>query len=183
MRIANSYFCPFLLVFLGAVLSAERLGVVSVEPAVHSMNTQQAKSDSDWRIVDAGALSILAPPNWKFHQLVGVDSYVGEFTGDDMSLTFDFGRYSSSLKEAKEPAYIVVHKSIANLSAKIVSPKTPGHGITGIYFPKTFGSNKLCLFGPDLTPSQQSLTLKIFETVRFGHSVPPIIPPPAKEQQ
>jgi hypothetical protein len=98
-------------------------------------------------------------------------------------LNFDFGHYSNPLNEAKEPKYIIAHESIGGFPAKIVSPKTPGQGITGIYFAKVFGSKKLCLYGQNLTSTQQELALQIFETIRFGRTVPPVIPPPAKNAQ
>ena len=133
--------------------------------------------------LDAGPFSILAPSGWEFHQSQGIDSYVGEFVGNGVVLTFDFGAYSNPLKHEKEPAYVVVHKSIGGLRAKIVSPRTPGHGVTGVYFRHVGGSNALCLFGHDLTSTQQELALKIFETVRFGGPIPRFVvppPPPAK---
>ena len=137
-----------------------------------------------WSKVDAVVFSIFAPSGWQFRQLQGVDSYVGEFTGDGIVLTFHFGRYSNSLKKEKKPTYAVVHKAVGGLPAKIVSPKMPGHGVTGIYFPRTFGSNKLSLFGEDLTSTQQELVLKIFETIRFGKAVPPAyVPPPTMSVQ
>jgi hypothetical protein len=75
---------------------------------------------TSWHKVDAGPFSILAPSGWEFHQLQGVDSYVGEFAGDSVVLRFDFGGYSNSLKEEKKPAYVVIHKSIGGRRAKIV---------------------------------------------------------------
>ena len=83
------------------------------------------------------------------------------------------------LKKEKKPAYVVVHKSIGGFRAKVVSPRTPGHGITGLYFRNVGLSNALCLFGQDLTSTQQELALKIFETIRFGGPMPRyVIPPP-----
>jgi hypothetical protein len=178
MRLTTSI-CGAVLVGLLAMPSAYHPQVQQPEP-IAGQGLSAAAPPTDWRNVDAGAFSILAPLGWKFRQLQGIDSYVGEFIGEGVVLRFDFGGYSNPLKEEKEPAYLVVHKSIAGLRAKIVSPKTPGHGVTGIYFPKTFGSNKLCLFGQDLNATQQELALKIFETIRFGRSVPPILPPPAE---
>jgi len=133
-----------------------------------------------WRKVDAGPFSILAPPGWEFHQLTGVDSYVGEFVGDGVVLTFDFGRYSNPLKEEKKPAYVVIHKPVGGRRAKIVSPRTPGHGITGVYFRNVGMSNAaLTLFGHDLTSTQQESVLKIFDTLQFGGPLPRyILPPP-----
>jgi hypothetical protein len=140
-----------------------------------------------WQKVDAGAFSLFAPLGWEFHQLQGVDSYVGEFVGDGVMLTFDFGQYSSSLKEEKKPAYVIAHESIGGFPAKIVSPRKPGHGVTGVYFRNVGHSNGLCLWGKDLTSAQQELVLKIFETIRFGGTVPryvvPSPPPPPKNPQ
>ena len=145
----------------------------------------QTRSDeSGWERVDAGPFSILAPPGWKFHQLAGVDSFVGEFVGDDITLRFDFGAHSNPLKEEKKPAYVVLHKSIAGRKARIVSSRTPGQGITGVYFRNVGDSNALTLFAHDLTPTQQELVLKVFETLRFGgrvtrYALPP--PPPLEK--
>jgi len=132
-----------------------------------------------WHKLDACPFSILAPLGWEFHQLMGVDSYVGEFVGDGVALTFDFGRYSTELRKAKKPAYIVTKVSIGGLSAKVVSPRTAGNGLTGVYFRKVPGHDELCLWGKDLTAAQQKLALRMFETIQFGGPMPSsIIPPP-----
>jgi hypothetical protein len=138
---------------------------------------------TNWHKLDAGPFWLLAPAGWEFHQLQGVDSYVGEFVGDGVVLTSDFGRYSSGyLNKAKKPTYVIVHESIGGFPAKIASPRIPGQGITGVYFGNVGHSNELCLFGKDLTSTQQELALKIFETLRFGGPVPRYVipPPPAK---
>jgi hypothetical protein len=82
----------------------------------------QSVAPANWHKVDAGPFSILAPSGWEFHQLEGVDSFVGELVGDGITLRFDFGGYSNPLKEEKKPAYVVVHKSIGGFRAKVVSP-------------------------------------------------------------
>ena len=115
----------------------------------------------------------------------GVDSYVGEFAGDGVVLRFDFGQYSSGyLKKAKKPAYVIAHESIGGFPAKIASPMTPGHGLTGVYFRNVGHSNGLFLWGQDLTSAQQQVVLKIFETIRFESfdhlDVFPPPPPPPK---
>jgi hypothetical protein len=162
------------------VLSAH---IASVFAATVAMQGTAAE-ESDWHKVDAGAFSISAPSGWKFHQLPGVDSYVGEFIGGGVMLRFDFGDDSNPLKGKKEPAYGVVHKSIGGFRAKIVSPKIPGHGVTGVYFRNVGQSKRLCLWAKDLTSAEQELVLKIFETIRFGGAVPGyVIPPPAKNMQ
>lgn len=139
-----------------------------------------------WHKLDAGPFSILAPAGWEFHQLQGIDSFVGEFTGGAVVLTFDFGRYSSGyFKKDKAPAYLIAKKHVGSHAAKVVSPRTPGHGTTGAYFPKVAGRNSLCIWGKELSATQQELVLKMFETIRFGGPVPPFFlprppPPPNK---
>jgi hypothetical protein len=140
--------------------------------------TNQPSDAEGWRKVDAGPFSILAPSGWEFHQLVGYDSFLGEFIGDGITLRFDYGRYSNGyLKNAKKPAHIVSKRSISGHSAKVAHPRTPGSGLTGVYI-KLSGHDALWLWGKDLTSAQQELVLKMFETLRFGGPMPRYVNPP-----
>jgi len=121
-----------------------------------------ARQPTGWYKVAAGPFSILAPPGWEFHQLDGTDSSIGEFVGSSIVLRFDYGGYSNPLKEQRKPIYVVIYKSIDGHAAKIVSPRVPGHGITGVYFRNAGNASAPTLFGKDLTPTQQELALKIF---------------------
>jgi hypothetical protein len=81
---------------------------------------------TEWHKVDAGPFSLFAPLGWEFHQLTGIDSYVGEFVGDGVALRFDFGGYSSGyIKKFKKPAYVIAREFIHGFPAKVVSPRTP----------------------------------------------------------
>ena len=94
-------------------------------------------------------------------------------------LTFDFGRYSSGyFKHDRPPTYAVVKKKIGGHRATVVNPRNPGHGTTGAYFPKAAGRDSLCIWGKDLTPAQQELVLRMFETIRFGGPMPRFVNPP-----
>ena len=57
-------------------------------PKPTDQQNPRAVATPDWHKVDAGPFSILAPPAWEFHQLDGVDSYVGEFVGNSIVLRF-----------------------------------------------------------------------------------------------
>jgi hypothetical protein len=171
-----------LLVLAALLLATESLSAVGCSSA----SNKTAAPTSGWLKIEAGAFSINAPPRWEFHQRQGIDSFVGEFAGDGVVLRFDFGRYSNPLDEAHEPTYVVEHESIGGYGAKIVSPRVPGRGMTGIYFPEITDGNKLCLYGQNLTKAQQELTLKIFKTIRFGGALPRYVvppPPPPKNEQ
>jgi hypothetical protein len=113
---------------------------------------------TDWHKVEAGAFSLFAPLGWEFHQLQGVDSYVGEFVGDGITLRFDFGGYSSGyIEKAKKPTYVIARESIGGFAAQIVSPRIPGHGVTGVYFRNVGHSTGLFIWGQDLTSERQVL--------------------------
>jgi hypothetical protein len=171
------------LLFLAAILLAT--GSLSTV-GCSSVSNKTTAPASGWVKVEAGAFSIHAPPGWEFHQLQGIDSFVGEFAGDGLVLHFDFGRYSYPLAEEHEPTYAVEHESIGGYRAKIVTPRIPGRGMTGIYFSRVTDGNKLCLYGQDLTEAQQKLVVRIFETIRFGGDVPRYVvpqPPPSKNTQ
>src|SRR6266480_251823 len=186
MRLTISI-CGAVFIGLLALLSSPSGDGASAKSTVQVDHAQQpGAKESGWHKVDAGPFSILAPSGWEFHQLDGADSYIGEFVGDGVVLRVDFGGYSNPLKEEKKPAYVVIHKSIGGRRAKIVSPRVPGHGITGVYFRNAGNASALTLFGKDLTPTQQELAQEIFETLRFGgppprYVVPP--PPPTKNVQ
>lgn len=175
--------CTRLLVLSAIIFSVNR------PPAIESsspFNTPGGIPDG-WVKVEAGAFSIQAPLGWEFHELQGEYSYVGKFTGNGVALHFDFGRYSNPLDDYQEPTYVVAHELVGGYKAKIVSPRVPGHGLTAIYFPRVPHSKKLCVWGKDLTSTQQELVLRIFETIRFGPNIPPYdvspLEPRAKEIQ
>ena len=164
---------------------AVRFGVAFVLLTVCA-STQIAQTNSaeveDWHKLDAGPFSILAPSGWEFHQLMGYDSFLGEFVGDGVTLRFDYGRYSHGyLENAKKPAHVVSKRSIGGHSARVANPRTPGSGLTGVYV-KLGGQGALWLWGKDLTSAQQELVLKMFDTLRFGGPMPTyVIPPPPPE--
>jgi hypothetical protein len=138
--------------------------------------TRASPLPSDWQNIDAGEVSIYAPPGWKFHRLVGFDSSVGEFVGDGVRLEFSYGPYSNSLDEQHEPEYLVVHERIDGFQAKLVIPHSPGHGLMGVYIPKVSRGDNFNLYGRDLSSSQQELALKISRTVRFAKQNYPPLP-------
>lgn len=111
-------------------------------------------------------------------QDAGYDSYVGDFVGDGVRLEFDYGHYSNPLSDEKEPTYVVCEERVDGRSARIVSPRVPGHGVTGIYF-RDVGdsnglniSNRLNIAGLNLSDSEQKTALTVFRTIRFKPTLP-----------
>jgi hypothetical protein len=132
-----------------------------------SLPASGAALDDGWLKLDAGAFSLYAPAGWEFHKKQGVDTYVGEFSGDGIVLRFDYGMYSDDLRDALEPKYVITQEKIGGRNSKIVYPRTSTQGVTGIYFSKVVGENRLCLWAQDLPESQRGLALKVFRTILF----------------
>lgn len=123
----------------------------------------------DWQRVDLGDFTLQLPPEWKMNELQGIDSFVGEFVGDGVTLNFDYGKYSDSLVDEKNAKHTVTYETINGYEAKMVVPTVPGKGITGVYFKdlKKDG-NTLQISTRNITAAQQETVLKIFRTIKIA---------------
>jgi hypothetical protein len=149
------------------VLLAMSTVSVSVVGCSRTHNQAQGYAPTGWHKVDAESFSVFTPMGWEFRNVQSVDSYMGRFEGDGVVLSFDFGRFTNSLDDSRGPAYLITDEYIGGFRAKLGRPRTPGQGLTAIYFPKFRGSDSLFLYGRDLTATQQELVLKIFRTIRL----------------
>lgn len=130
---------------------------------------------SEWRSVSAGPFSVMLPPGWRHAPGQGIDSLVGAFTGDGITLLFDYGLYSDPLAYDDDPTYDVRRESIAGREAKVAAARD-GSGSTGVAFASVGGGRpgagamalKLTVAGEDLTPAQRDVALQIFRTIRFA---------------
>jgi hypothetical protein len=86
--------------------------ILSLVVSCPSLPARAETLDDGWTKLEAGAFSLNAPSGWEFHKKQGVDSYVGEFSGDGIVLTFDYGRYSNDLRDAVAPKYIITQEQV-----------------------------------------------------------------------
>jgi len=126
-----------------------------------------------WQRIDATDFVAWLPPGWSLNRLQGIDSYVGAFTGDGVTLTFDFGCYSNNLNYDDDPAYDVTFETIDGRNAKLVAPKE-ATGVTGVFFDDAGpASGPICdrvqfnLVGRDLTAAQREVAFAIFRRLEF----------------
>ena len=124
---------------------------------------------------DQARFSLMLPPGWKLEELQGIDSYVGEVTGDGVRLMFDYGRYSWNLNPEDEPEheYIVSYEEIGGREAKLLlavgsSTKSTAsyEAATGVYFGGLDDHQALNMVGRGLTPEQQRVAVAIFRSIR-----------------
>ena len=112
--------------------------------------------------------TIELPSNWTFNEVQGYDSYVSQIkTSDNQIINMDLGLYSSDLS-VDNKAHNVIYQMIDNKEAKIVIPKNPQNGTTGVYFENLDEQGtKLQLSGTDLLESNQRQFLTAIETIKF----------------
>ena len=118
----------------------------------------------------------MLPPGWTLKDLQGIDSCVGEITGDGVRLTFDYGRYGWNLNPEDEPEheYIVSYEDIGGREAKLLlavdssSVSTATYdATTGMFFGGLDDNQELTLIGRGLTREQQRVVVAIFRSVRL----------------
>ena len=163
------------------VLSLAVCNVTTPTPAAGPSVFPDAQPGPDWtRVVAPGwpdqtGLSLMLPPGWVLKELQGIDSYVGEITGDGISLMFDYGWYSWGLNPEDEPEheYIVAYEDIGGHQAKLLinqqsSRSTATYGAaTAVYFGNLAGGNALNLIGRGLNPEQQRIAVAVFRSIRL----------------
>lgn len=129
----------------------------------------------DWREIKTKEFSLNLPADWSFVEKQGIDSYIGEFTNGNATLTFDYGWYSGdvSQKYSLNDLEVVIQTTIIDgYGAKIFS--SAENQEVGIYFEnlggEEFATNKLSIYGVGLDTAQRELALKIFRTIKFEKS-------------
>lgn len=155
-----------------------------------SCSTQTVKveteiSTEDWTTLDVGEFQVKAPKGWEYNPQMGIDSKVGEFSGDGMTLMFDYGAFSAdfvnnSVYFEDPDAYRVTEETIDGYLSKIYVPVVPESDKPTVLFmgntnglgPCTEGvcGNQyvnLEILGDNLSEEEVEIALAIFKTVDF----------------
>lgn len=146
----------------------------------------QTQEVVDWEILDAGDFTILAPSGWEFTPEMGIDSKVGRFSGDGMTLVWDYGMYSGDFSNNsvyfEDPsAYTVTQETVDGLDAKIYIPNRSGEGKPTVLFIENPKGAEPCtedvcildqenfeMLGDNLSEEEVILAIQIFKTVDFN---------------
>ena len=125
---------------------------------------------STWHSVNTGPFSVLLPPGWQYQPMQGIDSFVGGFSGDGVTLNFDYGMYGG--QPLDNPAFDVHDETVGGFTARLFLPKAGNVGEMQLYMRTAdvsppFGAPvALVLTGANLSPAQQQVVLQIFRSVR-----------------
>ncbi|HEC64842.1 MAG TPA: hypothetical protein ENI23_06095 [bacterium] len=123
---------------------------------------------TNWEKIITEKFTLYAPPDWKYLQKQGIDSYVGEIKNSTSSISFDYGWYSNPLDSYNDdPYYSVTHEKIDGYEAKIIRPiELTNENFAGLFIDLD-GITKLNLSGSNLTKDQIAIVLEIFRTLEF----------------
>lgn len=132
---------------------------------------------ANWQTLDAGDFTIQAPSGWIFTPEMGIDSTIGKFSGDGVTLIFDYGMYSGDFSNNsvyfEDPsAYMITEEIIDELPAKIYVPNDSSVAKpTVLFIEDTNGpissQENFEMLGDDLNQEQIALAVQIFRTVNF----------------
>lgn len=133
------------------------------------------------KVLDLKVFRITVPKDWIYKKQKGIDSFVGEISTGNSSLSFDYSTmgYASfgpeSEQESREIGYPVIpdeaklHHFSIDTSEKFISktvwPKTTGKGTTGIYIKSRISSLSFNLDGSNLSQKDQNEALRAFKTL------------------
>ena len=105
------------------------LGALLLAVSACELPTSTGPVPSGWKRIDAGRFTFSVPPDFKPLPSSGIDSFVGDYRGDGITLGFDYGRYSNPLEyvDKSETQRVETHERIGGKQAKVVSYHHQGH--------------------------------------------------------
>src|SRR6266446_1966001 len=122
-----------------------------------------------WVQVDARKFVFFVPPDVKSVPTMGIDSFVGQYKGDSISLDFDYGFYSDGLQDAEGGFNYVSHlERIDGKKARMASFDFPNTGhpfdyAIGVHFPKAGAKGiRLTVFATCKTKADYETAEQIF---------------------
>ncbi|MFC1640809.1 hypothetical protein ACFL2D_02025 [Patescibacteria group bacterium] len=142
---------------------------------------------SGWHTEETSGFSVSLPPGWQLEEKQGIDSAVGEITGDGITLTYDFGWYTADPRNDSDDENIL-SETIDSREAFIVLPKAEGD-VMAVFFPdveETISSwrmvneasaipidsftttSKFGLRGQNIPPEKEDIILRIFRSIQFN---------------
>lgn len=145
---------------LSALLAVGCTPVASVEPP------------PGWRQVDVGDFSFHVPPDMKAVSSQGIDSVVGQYRSDSLSVGFDYGMNSDPLNDRQSSGYRSRYERIGGKRAKIVSYHASGaqdsfrHAIAA-HFPEVNGNRKLTVHARCKTANDCETASTLLRTIEF----------------
>ncbi|TSC85764.1 MAG: hypothetical protein G01um101416_783 [Microgenomates group bacterium Gr01-1014_16] len=166
------------MISLSKIFSLSTIAILVIASILLINQLLKSRPTSGWQSINTGPFTVSLPPSWKFNKLQGTDSFVGEFVGNGIKLSFDYGWYSDPLNRYQnDPNYFISEEIISNYLAKIIYPKSNlSTGTIGIHFPTTHPplpnqyllvqTNRLTITA-NTKENEKELILYIFRSIKF----------------
>lgn len=147
-------------------------------PGGGDRGTSPCKPDSPWQYIDAGEFAFTLPCDMVQTPVQGIDSIVAQYDSPTLSLIYDYGWYSSSLREFKgEPELREESLTIGGLPARIITVRSPDATnerpfIAAVAFasvgPAISGKKtRLTMQAHGKTAADQETAKRIFRSIQF----------------
>jgi len=123
--------------------------------------------EHQWQNVTNGSFSFSIPALWKKTDAHGVDSFVEEYLGQGIKLSFDFGMYSNNFGDwPKETKFeeVNIHDRAARIGA-VKREFHEGYPYSVQVYIKANGSGALSMFAACKSEKEVALARKVFETI------------------
>ena len=152
----------------------------SHNPQMSNETTGHEYVYADVEPIEAKGFTVYAPEGWVYTPQIGIDSAVGQLSGDGLSLGFIYGNnvgLFSQNSEYNASDYSVSQDNINGVVVTIYTPVVTGQGqmVLEIQNPpladvnNIFGSENVVfnMFGEHLSAEQEKEALQIFRTIEF----------------
>ncbi len=114
------------------------------------------------------------PTTFTLEEIQGIDSYVGYIKGSGITLTFDYGWYTSAYTGLSPEEYLVTEDEIQGHYRQIVKPVNSENNYTNLHIYKISdtinnegGYNSLSVYTNNLNSSQQQMIVEVFNTIEI----------------
>ncbi|WP_194774590.1 hypothetical protein [Pararhodonellum marinum] len=122
------------------------------------------------KTINIGEYELQAPGNFKLTEQQGYDSMVGILEGSGISMSYDYGMYTSPEQNVSEEHFTVINEVEEGIRKQMLIAKNPQRDNTSIHisFSENPGTNNpppLKIWSNSLTKRQQELVIKIFNSI------------------
>lgn len=124
--------------------------------------------------IEIGNYAFYFPDGFVLQEGQGIDSYIGNVNGNNISLFFDYGWYTLPVQNLPANEYIVTEDEINGHFRQIVKPIDAQANYTRIHLYKISeqmnndgGYNSLTMLSNNLSAADQELIIEVFNTVQI----------------
>lgn len=119
---------------------------------------------------DIGEYQLQAPKNFNLIEQQGYDSMVGIIEGSGITMSYDYGMYTSPEQNVSEENYDIINDNNDGTIRQLLIPKNPERDHTSIHIsftenPESNNPPALKIWSSNLTEKQQELVIKIFNSI------------------